>query len=444
MLLLCKITTAQTYANFPEPKHVLVVLNADDDTSSAIADYYIQKRNIPTDNILRLHNLDVSDTVSFPSGDVYMDQYKEIYISNYNKGAWECYVDRIVTPIENYLSTTYSNGELLKNTIRYVVLCRGIPMKLLTYLDFNGLNNPSYTHYLNVSIDALVCLLYNPVINLYNSSSFVTNPYKNQADMSFTFNQRFITNHFHNGNWYLNYLVTRLDGNSYEDVIGMIDRAAASDYSGHRWWIIDADTCHNTGVTKAVDNWHLMSNALNRLSNNGFSTNPLVYNTDCDWILDNSVGLNEPVMGYTSCGRHSWMLLCNPQHDPAYIQLCLDFDYANGAIFNTFESYNGYSMHIGNRFDDHGMISEFIKMGGTGGVAHTWEPLLSGVALNDNLFNLYEMGYTLADAAYQSIPFMAWQNVFVGDPLTYIAWGKQATTKNVEMEVQTLLQILFS
>ena len=314
-------------------------------------------------------------------------------------------------------------------------------MKLLTYIDYNAYMNSSWFNKLNVSIDGLVCLLYNPVINLYNTSYYLINPYKDQADMTFTFNKRFITNYFHTvtGNWYLNYLVTRLDGNSYNDVIGMIDRSVAPDYSGERWWIIDADTCHNTGVTKAVDNQHLMSNALNRLVNYGFNTNPLEYDTDCDFILDNSVGSDEPVMGYTSCGRHSWMLLCNPQHDPAYIQLCLDFDYANGAIFNTFESYNGYSMYIANRFDDHGMISEFIKMGGTGGVAHTWEPLLTGVALNDNLFNLYEMGYTLADAAYQSIPYIAWNNVVIGDPLTSIAWGKQTTTQNITMECTNLI-----
>lgn len=102
------ITLAQTYANFPEPKHVLIVFNGDDDTSGLVKDYYVQKRNIPIENVLRLDSLDVSDTVSFPSGDVYMDQYKEIYISNYNKAAWECYVDRIATPIENYLNTTYS------------------------------------------------------------------------------------------------------------------------------------------------------------------------------------------------------------------------------------------------------------------------------------------------------------------------------------------------
>lgn len=178
LLLYYSVTVAQTYANFPESKHVLVVYNHDDTTSYSIANYYAQKRNIPTENVLPLYSLDASDTVSYPSGDVWMDPYKEDYVSNYNKAAWECYVDRIATPIEYHLNNTYSEGELLKNTIRYIVLCKGIPMKLWAYPNFDVTWNPSYDYKLNVSVDALVCLLFNPVINLYYTSYDLTNPYK--------------------------------------------------------------------------------------------------------------------------------------------------------------------------------------------------------------------------------------------------------------------------
>ncbi|MCZ7609781.1 MAG: TIGR03790 family protein [Ignavibacterium sp.] len=447
MFFFTQESEAQTNANIPSPENVLVVYklpNGLADTlgwvSDSVKTYYQNARSIPESNILGLDNLVFNDTITYPSGGVWMDDYKEVYISDYNKAAWECYVDKIKTPIENYLNSTIVNGVALKNTIRYIVMCKGVPMKLLTYIDFNAdldpdpnvESNPSYWTKYNVSIDALTCLLYNPVINLYGTSySSLSNPYYNQADMSFQFNKRFLTNYFHNGSWYVNYLVTRLDGNSYNDIIGMIDRANASDYTGNKWWIMDADTCHNQGVTKSVHSQNLIKNSLNRLKSYGFNTNPLNYDPWCDFILDNSIGSNEPVMGYTSCGRHSWMLLCNPEHNPAYIQLCLEFDYANGAIFNTFESYNGFSMYINNRYDDHGMVSEFIKMGGTCGVGHTWEPLLGGAAKNDNLFNLYQMGYSFADAAYQSIPILAWNNVVVGDPLTAIAWGKQTLLTNL-------------
>ncbi len=448
LILLCAFNlNAQTNANIAGSENVLVVYSQpidDQDTvglvSEAVMEYYVNARNIPASNIVPLNNLDVSDTVSFPSGAVWMDDYKEVYISDDNKAAWECYVDKIKTPIENHLNTTIVNGVVLKNTIRYIVMCKGVPIKLQAYIDFdadldpdpNVESNPSYWTKYNVSVDALTCLLYNPVINLYGTSyNSLSNPYYIQADMSFHFNERFLTNYFHNGSWYVNYLVTRLDGNSYNDIIGMIDRANASDYAGNKWWILDADTCHNEGVTKSVHNQNLIKNSLNRLKSYGFNTNPIDYDPSCEYILDNSVGINESVMGYTSCGRHAWMMTCNPENNPAYIQICLDFDYANGAVFNTFESMNGFSMYINNRYGDHGMVSEFIKMGGSCGLGHTWEPLLGGIAKNDNLFNLYQMGYSFADAAYQSIPYLAWNNVVIGDPLTTIAWGKQSLTSNL-------------
>jgi len=203
----CKIYSQDpTYAGIPDANRVLVVYNSNSDTSFMVANYYKNARDIPASNILPLQNLVFNDTISYLSGEVYMDAYKEVYISEYNKAAWECYVDKIKTPIENYLNTTMVNGVALKNTIRYIVMCKGVTMKLLTYIDFNAdLDsdpnvewNPSYYTKYNVSIDALTCLLYNPVINLYGTSySSISNPFYNQADTSFMFNKRFITNYFH-------------------------------------------------------------------------------------------------------------------------------------------------------------------------------------------------------------------------------------------------------
>lgn len=208
IFLFLLVIEAQTNANIPGPENVLVVYNSDSDTSIMVKNYYVNAHGIPTSNILGLLNLDFEDTISYPSGNVYMDEYKEVYISDYNKAAWECYVDKIKYPIENHLTSTIVNGVPLKNTIRYIVMCKGVPMKLLTYIDFNAdldpdpnvESNPSFWTKYNVSIDALTCLLYNPVINLYGTSySSLINPYYNQADMSFQFNKRFLTNYFHNG-----------------------------------------------------------------------------------------------------------------------------------------------------------------------------------------------------------------------------------------------------
>jgi uncharacterized protein (TIGR03790 family) len=418
-LLFLNFSEAQTNANIAGPENVLIIYNKLDQTSTDIKDYYQNARNIPESNIL---GISIPDSVQMGNGLVTLRNSGEILHSYNNRAAWDYYKLYIADSIENYLSNTYINGMQLKNSIRYIVLCKGIPLKLWTYEDYE--TSYSYYYHRNVSLDALVCLLYQDVISLYNTVVGQSNPYKLAADIAnYTFDYRFITNHFTNSNgWKLNYLVTRLDGDSYEDIEGMIDRSVSADVSGLNYWVLDADVCHNIQVTQPVHYGGYMSNALNELKANFFNTNPEIYNADCDFIVDNPAG---SVIGYTSCGYHSWLgLVCqDPEYNPNYMS-CLNFNYAPGAIFNTFESYNGAGMYQANREGYFGMVSDFIQAGGTGGLGHTWEPRLSGAALNINLFNLYAMGYSFADAAYQSIPWIAWNNVVVGDPLNDNCLGK--------------------
>jgi hypothetical protein len=132
-------------------------------------------------------------------------------------------------------------------------------------------------------------------------------------------------------------------------------------------------------------------------------------------------------MAYSSWGVHSYLPV-------GYIIDTLDFSYANGAIFNTLESFNGHSMRIifsdrTIRRNGHRLICEFIYTGGIGGGGHTWEPYLDGAIKINYTYPAYAMGYTLVDACYQGITNLGWQNIIVGDPLTAIAWGKQELTQ---------------
>ena len=440
--LLCyNVAEAQTYANIPGPENVLVVYNSLNQTSIDVKDYYQTARGIPASNIF---GIPLPNSAQYQSGLATLIDSGEVIYSNNNRAAWDYYKDKIADTIEYYLTNTYVGGQQLKNTIRYIVLCKGIPLKLWTYENYSGNECPGYPwqcnyswgHYRNVAVDALVCLLYQNILNLYNANLGQQNPYQNSADMNFTFDYRFVTNHFTNGNgWKLNYLVSRLDGDNYTDITEMIDRSVAPDKSGLGYWVFDADTCHNTGVTKQVHTGNYMSTAQNNLIAHSFNTNPSSYDPDCNFIVDNPEG---NVIGYTSCGRHSWLGLACGVFDPNYMG-CLSFNYANGAVFNTFESYNGAGMYQIYREGDFGLVSDFIKAGGTGGLGHTWEPALSGAAKNNNLFNLYAMGYGLVDAAYQSIPYLAWNNVVVGDPLTTIAWGKQTLQDSIVFEDVNLI-----
>jgi hypothetical protein len=108
----------------------------------------------------------------------------------------------------------------------------------------------------------------------------------------------------------------------------------------------------------------------------------------------------------------------------------LNFTYANGAVFNSLESFNGNSMNPLYRVNNQGMISEFISKGGSGGSCTCYEPYSSGISNSSFYFPAYAMGYGMVDAAYMGISRLGWKNIVIGDPLTAIAWGPQTLTKN--------------
>jgi hypothetical protein len=234
-----------------------------------------------------------------------------------------------------------------------------------------------------------------------------------QVDPNITFDYRFKSNHFVNsGGWYTQYLTSWLIGDTYADVIDLIDRLADPDYTGEKSWVIDDDP----------DPWyHNFASVHSKLTQLEFFLNPETYVNSQDWI---TTDINE-VMGYVSHGVHAGM--------PAnYILEELEFDYTNGANFLSWESFNAYSFGVLTSSQvGHGLISDFIHREGSGGSGHVYEPWTDGATYEDRTYPAYAMGYTLVDAQYHGIYYDAWRNMVIGDPLTAIAWGKQTLTRNL-------------
>jgi hypothetical protein len=109
------------------------------------------------------------------------------------------------------------------------------------------------------------------------------------------------------------------------------------------------------------------------------------------------------------------------------------FNLVNGAVFTSIESFNAVTM-----FSDcntlpvsQGKLVDFIEIGGTGAVGHSFEPLPSATINNEFLFyNLLadndddgKADLTFVEAAFTAIPFLSWSEVVIGDPLMRIAYG---------------------
>ena len=117
---------------------MLVVFNVNSDTSRLVKDYYQSARGIPGSNVLGLSRL-VDTLVSDGTTEhwIKLEQQGEIiedtiHRSDYleSRHAWIYFNERIAIPIANYLKTTIVNGDTLKNKIRYIVLCKGVPFKI--------------------------------------------------------------------------------------------------------------------------------------------------------------------------------------------------------------------------------------------------------------------------------------------------------------------------
>ncbi|MGH7179486.1 MAG: TIGR03790 family protein [Tepidisphaeraceae bacterium] len=203
-------------------------------------------------------------------------------------------------------------------------------------------------------------------------------------------------------------LTARLDGYSFFDVRNMIDRAtrAYTLFSGQTFVV---DNTPNSSVVTAMPQL-----ANNVLIPRGQTT---IYNTS----TTPTTQAPGQVMGYVGFGTNDASGLFGPN----YIRDQLNFTLANGAILDTWESYNAYSFIEGNNHLGQGLIADWIRKGGTAAIGNVEEPggNLNNVVNEDRLFEMMLNGYTFAEAAWNAMPQLSYTNTVLGDPLmTWRPW----------------------
>lgn len=430
LLLNYNITEAQTNAGIPDASTVLVVyrvpVDESDTLSRAIKDYYQNARGIPESNIVPLQlprrEISIGD---WSDPHVVKLGYNDEYIQDSTWAVWDSthcvdtakfhayqyFLEEVVDPIRLHLQQNN-----LTSTIRYIVMCRGIPYKIQAAGDYSIPGN--------INVDGLLCMLntdnYDDFVQaifnqfttqqcFYNSCDtircygevVIENPYFDK-DPNFEMNARFLPDYYVRSwggyNYKLSYLVSRIDGLSFDIIKNIIDKSVVVDQSGEKIWVLDGGGPGTSDIDKTYS----------KLDDLDFVTQ---YNNDKNnWITEITPG--NRVIGYTSAGIHQGMPI-------TYIQSLLNFEFANGAVFNTYESFNGYSIGTLRRAGQ-GLMTEFLLTGGTGGAGHSWEPFEGNVIDTDIYFPSYAVGYNLIDASYLALQNLAWRNVFVGDPLTKI------------------------
>lgn len=165
-----------------------------------------------------------------------------------------------------------------------------------------------------------------------------------------------------------------------------------------------------------------------RDTTNNFVTGPELANQIKPLVMLGSYGENHDLSG----GE-------NPPGNGTYLQT---YTFHPAAFFVSYESFNGNSIIDGTQRDDHAQALDFIALGGSFTVAHVREPYsFTPADLQMIAANMFQRGFTFAEAAYTSIACLSWQLTPVGDPLATIAVVPPAPTDldcNLRTDVEDL------
>ncbi len=344
--------------------NVLLVINDASPVSEKIASHYARTRGVPQENLVHIQ----------------VEANDEVARADYER--------LIEAPIGQWLMRTGAQDRIL-----FIVLTKGVPLRI------GGTSGRGGTV---ASVDSELALLYRKLTGIpVAASGPLPNPYfLGEAAVT---QARLFSHQTHDI-----FLVTRLDGFTEADVLGVIDRGAAPAREGRI--VLDGKAAWDDQGNK----W--LQAAADWLAAHGFKDRAVFDATS------RVVTGEKDVLGYYSWGSN----------DPAIKVRRFGFTYAPGAIAAMFVSSDGRTFdeppadwRIGtweNRSSffansPQSLAGDLIREGVTGVAGHVAEPYLDATIRPQILFPAYLSGFTLAEAFYLAMPYLSWQTVVVGDPL---------------------------
>jgi uncharacterized protein (TIGR03790 family) len=339
-------------------ENVLLVWNRQDDGSRQIAEYYRTHRSVPPQNVCSVATTSAEEI------------------------DWKTYQEQIEAPVGNCLKNAG-----LQEKVLYIVTTLGVPLKV------SGAGG-GMTEAECASVDSELALLYGKLKgHTYERKGTVPNPFFMKSDAPFRHPLFPI------------YLVTRLAAYDVSEVKAMVDRSLAARNRGK--FVID--------LKSAADE-----------SGNDWLRNAAILMPADRVVMDESDAVlygQKDVIGYASWGSN----------DKHRTHRWLGFTWLPGAVATEFVSTNARTMKrppdkwTYTSWEDRlhffggspqGLSADLIHEGATGASGNTYEPFLAGCVRPDYLLPAYLEGRNLAESYYLGIPFLSWQNVVLGDPLT--------------------------
>jgi uncharacterized protein (TIGR03790 family) len=346
----------------------LVVYNPTYPESKSLAEYYAAKRGIPKDRLTALPC----------SNEEEIDRYE--------------YDHAIAGPLRKHfreaqLWTVEQTGEqrVTANKVRYIVLIRGIPLKIRFQAYYPG-DNPDRSTPFGASngkaVDSeLATLGYfrhqisGPMANPYfRSFKPITDPDSDPRLM----------------------LVARLDGPSDGDVRRMIDDSLAAERAGlWGWTYLDARGLRDPHY-QIGDDW------LFHIADQSFRIGRPAILDRHEALFPLGYPMTDAILYFGWYSEQTAGVFSDPH-----------FNFRPGAIAVHIHSFSASTIRQSDKF----WVGPLIRHGAAATLGNVYEPFLQLTPQLDLFYDRLVNGLTFAESAYASLRAVSWMTTIVGDPL---------------------------
>jgi uncharacterized protein (TIGR03790 family) len=399
ILTLCCFDSAGPLLAADSGAEVVVVYNSRLPESKAVAAYYAQKRQVPTNQLFGF---------DLPTGE---DMSRVEFRENLQKPLAKALSTNKLWRIASQIIPATNNQpgrvewKVVESKIRYAVLCYGVPLRINSdpNLKEAGTENLRPEMRRNEAcVDNELCLL--PLIE---QDLPLAGPLRNPVYTA--------TNAaaLHPTNGVL--LVSRLDGPSEAIARGLVDKALEAESFG-LWGRAYFDLRKPTEEgMQAGEEW--ISNAAEICRRLGFET-----------VVDESPSVFQPGFPMSQIAFYiGWYTenVAGPLAQPVV-------EFNPGSFAYHLHSYSAASLRTPNRH----WVGPFLDKGVTITMGSVTEPYLAGTPdLAVFVARLIFNGFSFGEAAYACQSVVSWQTTVVGDPL-YRPFGKSPEQLHDELQLQ--------
>jgi uncharacterized protein (TIGR03790 family) len=350
---------------------VILLANSDDPDSLRIARHYAEARGVPLANIVSLR-MPLTETISWGE---FITTIWQPLLAQLVRDQW---IDAIPMDLTDAIGRKkyFVNG----HRIAALVTCRGVPLKIADNKELFAEVLPfTRRHEFRTNAGAVDAELSLLALPNYPINAFIPNPlFQNERPAKHEAMQIV--------------KVSRLDGPTVDDALGLVDRAMAAERTG----LLGRAYVDIANRDALGDGW--FEATARQLRELGFDTS-----VDRDNATMPAGARIDAAVLYFGWYAGS---VNGPFDLPG-------FRFPPGAIVQHIHSFSALTM----RQSEGGWTGAFVARGATATVGNVYEPYLTFSHRPNLLLKALARGATLVDAGYYALQAVSWQEVLIGDPL---------------------------